>query len=193
MRRTLAWTSFACTYILGFRSKIQYPRIRPRKPEFTLSKSAISPVFKKKIKKMNLNQITLPVTSVPSSIPFYEKLGLKLIVHTHDAYARFECPSSDSTLSLHQVERAPPSPGSSPTAVEPPTRSRDDGVWVYFEVEDVDGKVKELEAKGIEIEQQPVDQKWLWREARLRDADGNVIIIYHAGENRKNPPWRKKD
>ena len=35
-----------------------------------------------------------------------------------------------------------------------------------------------------------VDQRWLWREAYLRDPAGNVICIFHGGENRRNPPWR---
>jgi hypothetical protein len=30
----------------------------------------------------------------------------------------------------------------------------------------------------------------LWREAYLHDPDGNVVCLYHAGENRRNPPWR---
>ncbi len=48
---------------------------------------------------MNLNQVTLYVSNVPSSIPFYESLGLELIVHTHDQYARFLC-DGGSTFSL---------------------------------------------------------------------------------------------
>ena len=39
----------------------------------------------------------------------------------------------------------------------------------------------------------PVDQDWLWREARLADPSGNIICIYHAGENRRFPPWRIGD
>jgi hydroxymethylpyrimidine/phosphomethylpyrimidine kinase len=35
-----------------------------------------------------------------------------------------------------------------------------------------------------------VDQRWLWREAWLKDPAGNEICIYHAGENRRLPPWR---
>jgi hypothetical protein len=31
---------------------------------------------------------------------------------------------------------------------------------------------------------------YLWREAFLRDPDGNVIVLFSAGENRLNPPWR---
>jgi len=41
--------------------------------------------------------------------------------------------------------------------------------------------------KGITIEELPSDKNWLWREARLKDLDDNQLILYHAGENRKNP------
>jgi hydroxymethylpyrimidine/phosphomethylpyrimidine kinase len=33
-------------------------------------------------------------------------------------------------------------------------------------------------------------QRWLWREAWLRDPAGNSICLYHAGDNRRFPPWR---
>lgn len=141
---------------------------------------------------MNLNQVTVPVIDVPKSIEFYQKLGLKLIAHTHNNYARFECPGGDSTFSLHRVDHSPPSPGDSVTILDPPS-APSEGIWIYFEVPDVDATVKALEEKGIVFDEQPVDQTWLWREARLKDLDENVIIIYHAGENRKNPPWRKQD
>ncbi|WP_421763211.1 VOC family protein [Ekhidna sp.] len=50
---------------------------------------------------MNLNQVTVPSRDEVKAISFYEKLGFKLIVHTHDKYARFECPEGDSTFSIH--------------------------------------------------------------------------------------------
>lgn len=127
---------------------------------------------------MNLNQVTVPSGDLNISIPFYERLGLKLIVHTHDRYARFECPDGDSTFSLHWVE-------SLPTA-----GSADAGVIVYFECEDLDSRVKLLVDAGISFDREPVDQTWLWREAHLTDPYGNKLILFHAGENRKNPPWR---
>ena len=126
---------------------------------------------------MNLNQVTIPSRDVVRAIDFYKKLGLKLIVHTHDAYARFECPDGDSTFSIHQV-------------TELPTGS---GVIVYFEVPDVRKTINRLIEHGISIDEQPKNQTWLWTEASLKDLDGNRIIIYQAGENRKNPPWRLID
>ncbi len=50
--------------------------------------------------------------------------------------------------------------------------------------------VKQLKEKGIIFTSEPEDKLWLWREAHLQDPDDNSIILYHAGDNRKNPPWR---
>lgn len=126
---------------------------------------------------MNLNQITVPSLDLNRSIPFYEKLGLKLIVRALPHYARFECPDGSSTFSLHQVDTLP----------------EGEGIYVYFECNDLDRHVQDLQLKGIDFDQGPTDQKWLWREARLKDPDGNRIVLYHAGENRLNPPWRITD
>ncbi len=123
---------------------------------------------------MNLNQITVPSLDLEKSIPFYEKLGLKLIVKSLPNYARFECSVGDSTFSLHKVEKLPVG----------------DGIYVYFEVENLDERVAELRSLGIEFEELPNDKSWLWREARLKDLDGNQLILFYGGENRKNPPWR---
>ncbi|MEM6632509.1 MAG: VOC family protein [Bacteroidota bacterium] len=123
---------------------------------------------------MNLNQITVPAKDLSISIPFYQKLGLKLIVHSGPHYARFECPEGDSTFSLHQVDALPSG----------------EGIYVYFECDDLEGKVRELQEQGIQLTELPTDKRWLWREARLNDPDGNQLILYYAGKNRKNPPWR---
>ena len=42
------------------------------------------------------------------------------------------------------------------------------------------------------IDVPPQDQSWLWREAYLRDPDENIICLFHAGTNRRHPPWRLK-
>nr|WP_288931529.1 VOC family protein [uncultured Allomuricauda sp.] len=123
---------------------------------------------------MNLNQITVPSLDLTKSIPFYETLGLKLIVKSLPHYARFECPDGDSTFSLHQTEELP----------------KGEGIYVYFECENLDEQVETLKQKGIQFDLEPTDQKWLWREARLKDLDGNQLILFHGGENRLNPPWR---
>ena len=123
---------------------------------------------------MNLNQITVPSLDLSKSIPFYKKMGLKLIVEALPHYARFECPEGNSTFSLHQVADLP----------------KGESITVYFECKDLDTQVNQLKAKGIEFHEMPSDRRWLWREARLKDLDGNNLILYFGGENRKNPPWR---
>jgi len=123
---------------------------------------------------MNLNQITVPSKDVIRATSFYEKLGLKLIVKAFPHYTRLECPNGNATFSIHLVEALPTG----------------NGVYVYFECDHLDEQVKQLQAQGIEFTQLPTDQTWLWREARLKDPDGNQLILYYAGTNRKNPPWR---
>jgi hypothetical protein len=65
-----------------------------------------------------------------------------------------------------------------------------EGVWVYFELNNLDVRVTELQAATIVFEELPKDKPWLWREARLKDPDGNQLVLYSAGVNRVNPPWR---
>ncbi|MEP2057303.1 MAG: VOC family protein [Maribacter litoralis] len=125
---------------------------------------------------MNLNQVTVPSRNVANAILFYEKLGLKLIVKSLPNYARFECPDGNSTFSIHLTEKLP----------------KGDGVYVYFECQDLDEHVATLKEKGIQFEKEPTDERWLWREARLKDLDGNQLILFYGGKNRLNPPWRIK-
>jgi len=97
-----------------------------------------------------------------------------LIVKSLPTYARFECPVGNSTFSLHQVDSLPTG----------------EGIWVYFEVQNLDQAVDSLKKDGMIFEELPTDKPWLWREARLKDPDNNQIILYFAGNNRTNPPWR---
>jgi len=123
---------------------------------------------------MNLNQITVPSMDVEKAVEFYKLLGLKLIVDALPRYVRFECPDGVSTFSIHKVDTLPIG----------------NGISIYFEEEHLDEKVEELKTKGISFISEPEDKTWLWREAHLNDLDGNHIILFRAGKNRKNPPWR---
>ena len=126
---------------------------------------------------MRLNQVTIGVTDIDQAIAFYTAIGLTLIVHTNSHYARFEMPGGEgSTFSVHQVE-----------AVIPGT------TLVYFEVEDVDAATALARQAGATLNSPAKDESWLWREARLTDPFGNPFCLYHAGENRRFPPWRKKE
>lgn len=123
---------------------------------------------------MNLNQITIPSKDLGVSVPFYQKLGLTLIVDALPRYARFVCPEGDASFSIHQVDDLP----------------KGEGIYVYFELEELDERVGQLVSEGVIFDEMPTDKSWLWREARLKDPDGNQLILYKAGENRLNPPWR---
>ncbi|WP_417799418.1 VOC family protein [Tenacibaculum sp.] len=123
---------------------------------------------------MDLNQVTIPSIDVNASVLFYKKLGLHLIVDASPRYVRFEVPDGDATFSIHQVEKL----------------SKGEGITLYFEDENLDELVRELQEKGIQFTQLPKEQTWLWREAHLLDPDGNKLILFKAGEHRKNPLWR---
>jgi len=129
---------------------------------------------------MKLNQITVPVADVARAKAFYLKLGFKLLVDS-DHYARFEVPSGGGSFSI------------SHSADHDAAAATGHGAQIYFEFETpaaLDTQVRALEEKGFAFALQPTDQSWLWREARLHDPDGHEIILYFAGENRLDPPWR---
>ena len=123
---------------------------------------------------MNLNQVTIYSAKPAETVEFYKKLGLRLIVDSLPRYARLECPDGESTLSVHITENT----------------QANHSIVLYFECEDLDEKVAELKAAGLIFNEEPTDRDWLWREAYLKDPNGNKICLFHAGENRKNPPWR---
>jgi catechol 2,3-dioxygenase-like lactoylglutathione lyase family enzyme len=125
---------------------------------------------------MNLNQVTIYTNKSTETAEFYQKLGLKLIVDSLPRYARLMCPDGEATLSVHTTEED----------------SSNSHIVLYFECKDLDKKVSELKNLGLEFEQEPIDQTWLWRESYLKDPAGNKICLFYAGEKRINPPWRVK-
>lgn len=125
------------------------------------------------VRSMDLNQVTLPALDIEASADFYRRMGFTQVVQAPH-YARFECPEGGATFSVHKVEEAPVH----------------QGVVIYFESGRLDALVQELQEKGFVFAHLPRDERWLWRESRLHDPAGNTICLYHAGENRKNPPWR---
>ena len=120
----------------------------------------------------NFNQVTLPVRDMAAAVAFYRELDCVLIVDTPH-YARFECPGGDATFSLSLEEG-----------------DYHNGAIIYFEHAELDRWVSELKTRGVQFEEEPTDQPYLWREAVLRDPSGNKIKLFHAGSNRHFPPWR---
>ena len=121
-----------------------------------------------------LNQVTVTGTDYRRSVEFYRRLGLRQIVDSPDnGYARFET-AGGATLSV-QID--PEEKVLATTAI-------------YLECDDLDQRVEQLARDGLAFEHGPRNQPWMWREARLRDPDGNIIFLYKAGEARRFPPWR---
>ena len=127
---------------------------------------------------MNLNQVTIYTSKPIETAEFFQKLGLKIIVDSLPRYARLECPDGDSTISIQEVETRP-------VGSVPPNN-----IVLYFECDDLDAEVARLKSLGLAFDEDPTDRPWLWRQAYLKDPDGNKICLFHAGDNRKNPPWR---
>lgn len=125
---------------------------------------------------MNLNQVTIYSKKTVETAEFFTKLGLILIVDSLPRYARFECPDGESTLSIQHDGSAVVS----------------NNIVLYFECADLDVEVERLKSIGVTFDEDPADRDWLWRQAYLKDPNGNKICLFHAGENRKNPPWRVK-
>lgn len=123
---------------------------------------------------MDLNQISVAVRDLAEALAFYGKVGFKLIVLSKEnRYARFELPSGSTTFSVHEDAR--PDAGNA---------------TLYLEVDDIDRRYGELTAAGILFESPPAYQPWRWREARFLDPTGNRFCLYHAGPDRRFPPWR---
>ena len=123
---------------------------------------------------MNLNQVTIYSNKTVETVEFFEKLGLLRIVDSLPRYARLECPDGASTLSVNEF----------------PEHTPINNIVLYFECENLDAEVERLKELGLEFDEDPSDRSWLWRQAYLRDPNGNKICLFYAGENRLNPPWR---
>ncbi|MEP7075952.1 MAG: VOC family protein [Acidobacteriota bacterium] len=123
---------------------------------------------------MNLNQVTIYSEKPLETVEFFETLGLKRIVDSLPRYARLECPDGESTLSVNIADEIVVT----------------NSVVLYFECDDLDEKVAGLKSVGLVFDEDPTDRGWLWRQAYLKDPNGNKICLFYAGDNRKNPPWR---
>jgi catechol 2,3-dioxygenase-like lactoylglutathione lyase family enzyme len=125
---------------------------------------------------MNLNQVTIFSQRTVETVEFFEKLGLRRIVDSLPRYARLECPDGEATLSVNIADDV----------------IATNNIVLYFECDDLDDRVAQLKTTGLTFDEDPADRPWLWRQAYLKDPNGNKICLFNAGENRKNPPWRVK-
>lgn len=128
---------------------------------------------------MRLSHVTVYVTDVPRSRAFYLAMGFRLIVDENH-YCRFltrlDESEGDETLSIEH--HAGPLAPAAKLGLEFPTP------------EALDAYVAGLVQSGLEIADGPEDRSWLWRDARLVDPDGHEWMLFFAGRNKLNPPWR---
>lgn len=127
---------------------------------------------------LRLNQVTLGAINMATSVLFYKRLGLTLIVDSAPRYVRFEFPSpptggEPATLSLHGVEDG----WTAPT----------DWPLIYFEVDNLDAFLKSANITPLSPpEMKPYD----WEEADILDPSGNRLRLFKAGKARRFPDWR---
>ncbi len=125
--------------------------------------------------KLSFNHAMLYAKDVQRALGFYhDLLGFKLVdefrYEGKPVYARLRAPGGDGTIALHLAG--------------PGTSLASDGVRLYFEIRELDGFCRKLQAKGFYITQMPRMMPWGWRHAYLNDPDGHEISLYWAGENR---------
>jgi catechol 2,3-dioxygenase-like lactoylglutathione lyase family enzyme len=125
--------------------------------------------------KLSFNHAMVYVKDVQRALDFYRQLlGFKQVdefrYEGKPVYARLCAPGGDGTIALHQA-----GPGASVAS---------EGVRLYFEIRDLDGFCRKLQAGGFYITQLPQMMPWGWRHAYLNDPDGHEISLYWAGENR---------
>ena len=161
------------------------PKTAARKAKSTATKKTKAPV-KKAAKvakvtieipgeKLTFNHAMVYAKDVQRALGFYrDLLGFKLVdefrYQGNPVYARLRAPGGDGTIALHLA--GPDTPMSS------------EGVRLYFEIRDLDGFCRKLQAKDFYITQMPRMMPWGWRHAYLNDPDGHEISLYWAGEKR---------
>ncbi len=125
--------------------------------------------------RLTFNHAMVYVKDVQRALGFYhDLLGFKLIedfrFEGKPVYARLRAPGGDGTIALHMAG--------------PEQSLASEGVRLYFEIRDLDGFCKKLQARDFYITQLPRMMPWGWRHAYLNDPDGHEISLYWAGENR---------
>ena len=120
---------------------------------------------------MNIAAVTLFVEDLDEAKRFYAEV-FELPVHWEDENSAVFL-FGETMINLLRVTEAP--------ELVAPARvgSPDDGVRFQFTlgVDDVDAKVEELKARGVEILNGPMDRPWGIRTASFRDPGGHIWEI----------------
>ena len=127
---------------------------------------------------LSFTHTRLMVSDMAASIHFYrDVLGLELHTRTEDdIYVEFK--ASPAILSLYRRELMSEIVG---TTHLPPLGSAQDGVLIWFGVENVDAFCERLHTHGVTLVAPPTDRPaWGLRTAHFRDPDGHLIEIGHG-------------
>jgi catechol 2,3-dioxygenase-like lactoylglutathione lyase family enzyme len=124
---------------------------------------------------IEFNHALIYVSDLKRALNFYRDLLGFQAIEEEVGYARLRSGKGTSTLGLHVFTK------------EVSSIPSQEGVRLYFEVENLDEHCKELASKGVKFEKLPEDMPWGWRHAYLKDPDGHPISLFRAGNKRLEP------
>ncbi len=124
---------------------------------------------------IEFNHALIYVTDLKRALSFYRDLLGFQAIEEEEGYARLRSSRSTTTMGLHVLTKQVSSIPS------------EEGVRLYFEVDNLDETCKELLSKGVKFDQLPEDMPWGWRHAYLHDPDGHQISLFWAGSKRLEP------
>lgn len=124
---------------------------------------------------VTMNHAMVYSKDVAKGVAFYSGLlGMEVLEEfRHEGrlvYARLKSPGGDTTIALHLLE--------------PGMDLATGGVRLYFEVEDLAGKCREMENAGAVFTKAPRMMPWGWEHAYLDDPDGHEVSLYWSAEKR---------
>lgn len=109
----------------------------------------------------------LAATDMPRALGFYRDLLGGVVSY------EFTGPDGEIAYVALQIGASQVGIGSSPTEAADGVRGV--SLWVY--ADDCDAAIERLRAAGVVVTEEPTDQPWGERVARVRDPDGNEVII----------------
>ena len=109
----------------------------------------------------------LDVRDLPASIAFYRDLLGGVV--------SFEYPGPDGSPVYVGIDIGRSHLGIGGPAASPARSVRAVSLWIY--TADCDGLVERLRGAGVTVIEEPADQPWGERVARVLDPDGNAVII----------------
>ena len=109
----------------------------------------------------------LATTDMPRALGFYRDLLGGLV--------NYEFPGPDGAPAYVALDIGASQLGIGLTPDGSADASRNVSLWVY--AEDCDAAVAKLRTAGVTITEEPTDQPWGERVARVLDPDGNEVII----------------